>query len=433
MVGNQRKVDPESLEIRPPETDAESEALFHLAAATFIRTSPSAVAAADWRRFLETAPWFHPSNARGAFLGRTYLGGYLIEERTLCIGPARLRAGCIGAVVTHPDHRRRGIGSALMRDALSYARSRGHALLLLNGAAGFYDPFGFIDVFDATEHAISRAEILAQPPPAVEVRPATADDAPAMLDLYHRHHGPYAGRFDRTLDAQQHQLRFAPTVDPAAYYLRDGLSYTPPVVVVVDGAVRGYLVHPWGALASFGAEVAADSWPAALALAQHHARRLDAMPEPPDDLRWPLPPDAPTYYHLADHLTLRSQAVHRPHAGWMASLVDVEATVRAVLSSCAERDRARPAGWSGILALAVVDQRWGVAIRPEGIDLGAEVPDGAPVLRLDTAALAQLLFGFRPISHFHGRPGVSVPEELLPLLRLLFEPRSPWIAPTDGC
>jgi GNAT superfamily N-acetyltransferase len=432
-MGSERKEAPEGTAIRPPDTEAEFDAFFRLATATFIRMSPTAVAAADWRRYLETAPWFHHSNVRGAFLGQTYLGGYLIEERTLHLGSSRLRAGCIGAVVTHSEHRRRGIGSAMMRDALGYARSRGHSFLLLNGAAGFYDPFGFIDVFDATEHSIGRAEILAQPPGPIEVRRATVDDAPQILDLYRRHHEPYAGSFERTLEAQQHQIRFAQTVDPAAYHRRDGLGYAPPVVATDRGVVCGYLVNPWGPLPAFGSEVAADTWPAALALLQHDAHRYDTLPEPPDDLRWPLPPDSPTYYHLADHLTLRSLALHRPHGGWMASLIDVEEVLRALLPEWEERHCAQAGAWCGSLVLAVDDRSWGLVVRQDGIDLGPRVPQEAPVLGLSKHALTQLLFGFRPFSRLDVQPGASVPAELRPLLPILFPSRSPWIAPTDGC
>ena len=45
-----------------------------------------------------------------------------------------------------------GIGKALMRDSFDYARARGHTLLMLHGAPAYYQPFGYADVFDATEH-----------------------------------------------------------------------------------------------------------------------------------------------------------------------------------------------------------------------------------------------------------------------------------------
>jgi predicted N-acetyltransferase YhbS len=49
----------------------------------------------------------------------------------------------LGPLAVHPDCRRRGIGSTLMRHALSEARRRGHAAVLLVGDAGYYGRFGF--------------------------------------------------------------------------------------------------------------------------------------------------------------------------------------------------------------------------------------------------------------------------------------------------
>ena len=49
----------------------------------------------------------------------------------------------LGPLAVNPDCRRRGIGSTLMRHALSEARRRGHAAVLLVGDAGYYGRFGF--------------------------------------------------------------------------------------------------------------------------------------------------------------------------------------------------------------------------------------------------------------------------------------------------
>ena len=49
----------------------------------------------------------------------------------------------LGPLAVHPEFRRRGIGSALMRHALSEARRRRHGAVLLVGDAGYYGRFGF--------------------------------------------------------------------------------------------------------------------------------------------------------------------------------------------------------------------------------------------------------------------------------------------------
>jgi predicted N-acetyltransferase YhbS len=49
----------------------------------------------------------------------------------------------LGPLAVHPDHRNRGIGSALMRHALTSARRRGYQAVLLVGDASYYGRFGF--------------------------------------------------------------------------------------------------------------------------------------------------------------------------------------------------------------------------------------------------------------------------------------------------
>jgi predicted N-acetyltransferase YhbS len=49
----------------------------------------------------------------------------------------------LGPLAVHPDRRRRGIGSDLMRHALRAAGRRGHQAVLLVGEASYYDRFGF--------------------------------------------------------------------------------------------------------------------------------------------------------------------------------------------------------------------------------------------------------------------------------------------------
>ncbi|HCJ32899.1 MAG TPA: GNAT family N-acetyltransferase, partial [Ktedonobacter sp.] len=50
-------------------------------------------------------PDFQRHQLRGAFFGDSYVGGYALLERTMCLGPARIRTACINGVVTHPDFR----------------------------------------------------------------------------------------------------------------------------------------------------------------------------------------------------------------------------------------------------------------------------------------------------------------------------------------
>jgi predicted N-acetyltransferase YhbS len=57
-------------------------------------------------------------------------------------GPER-DALLLGPLAVDPDHRNRGIGSALMRRAIARARLAGHRAILLVGDAAYYGRFGF--------------------------------------------------------------------------------------------------------------------------------------------------------------------------------------------------------------------------------------------------------------------------------------------------
>lgn len=407
-------------------------AFFRLAT-QFMPGVPAEIARADFRRYVREMPNADPPAARGAFCGDDYLGGYLIEERWLRIGPARLRVGCVGVVITDPAHRGQGIGKALMRDSFAHARSRGQALLLLHGLADYYRPFGYADVFDATEHAVSRAAILDAPPSHYRLREATTADAAALLDLYERHYGPHPGSFARGLAQQAYLIDFSMSLDRSAYQQRDGAPFVPPVVAVDElERVRGYLIAPWGPLHAFGSEVAADDWPATLALLQHHARLLDGLP-PPEQVRWPLPPDALAAMLLADHFVVERTSRSRPWANWEAAIVDPLAVLEAMLPAWQARWRHQPTQKPMTLGLTIDGMGKRLHLAPDAVTLEAISGDEALAVTLTGPALAPLLFGFRSIAWAALQEGQAIPMEAMPVLEVLFPPRTPWIAPTDGC
>ena len=318
--------------VRPLQTPEEVARFAELGVSTFFHVPSEAVptVAAGWNERLACNPRFAPEQRRGAFREGTYLGGYLIQERELRMGDARIPTGCIGMVVTVEQYRRQGVGAALLADALRFATERRLGLLLLDGIPNFYAQFGYSDIFDITVQAISRAAIRQQPASPVPVRLATAEDAPALLALYEQRYGGYTGSFARTLAEEQQLLSIR--ADNA------------PLVALGDDSVPvGYLYFGWGGDHAFGLEVAAADFPAALALLQRQDELLREAEgqeshdgehdEPATVVRWRLPRDCPTAYALADHLTLATassegepgtqwsvcpQTYALPNAAWMA-------------------------------------------------------------------------------------------------------------------
>jgi predicted N-acetyltransferase YhbS len=420
-----------ALTIRPVEAPEEIQAFSLLATRTFVPEIEPESGAARWTRSLESMEEFRPEQRRGAFLDGAYAGGYMIYERTLRIGVAPVLTGCIGAVAVLPEHRGQGIASALLRDALAFAQERRHALLLLDGIPHFYHRFGYMDVFDLTEAAIARAAVAAATDEGAFVRPATQEDAEALLALYERHYGPYTGSFTRTLGQQTHQLR-------------ERLAENPPLLAIgPSGQPEGYLLLTREPDRARAWEVAADTWPAALGLLRRHAEMAGAA----ETVFWHLPPDAPTLYLLADHLDLpapapdifpnflwavRSATYHDRDAAWMARLVRLRVLAAALVPEWQARWRRGLAQWSGNIELAVGDERCALRLEGETVRLLESEPVGDEVARLTPEVFTQLLFGYRPIDWAARQPGQQIPEQLLAPFRVLFPPGHVWIAASDS-
>lgn len=424
--------------VRPLATAAERDAFYLEASRAFnpgLSEAERISNVVGRRERAESAPDYDPTLLRGAFRGDTFLGGYRIQERRLQVGAARLLTCCIGSVVTHAEARLQGVATALMGDAIAFARSRQNALLLLDGIAHFYHRFGYSDMFDLTEHVISRALVLAQPPSPVGVRLATLDDAPAMLALYQRHYGPYAGSFERTVAEYQRVM---------AACLSLGMTIARAVDAV--GHPCGYLYVYRAPDQPFALEAAADSWPAALALLQYHAHLLDDLPEPAAELCWRMPPDSRTLSLLADHLSVsdtsdwdepvlgwsvKSQTYHHPDAGWMARVAALPALAQAMLPEWQERWQRSAVRWSGALTLVVDGETCTLALEGGHIRLLDEPPAQARPVILSQQGMTQVLFSYRPLALVAARPDNEIPADLLPVLGALFPPGRTCIAGSD--
>jgi GNAT superfamily N-acetyltransferase len=418
-----------SLQIRSVQMPTEIEARFRLNAQVFRPDEDPERVAAQRQRFLVQKPDFRLEQLRGAFVDDgTLVGGYNLLERTMCLGPARLRTGCINGVMTHPDYRHQGIASALMHDAINIAERKHYALLFLHGIGNFYQQFGYTDVLEDTPHHFLNRQQLPDPTlQACVVRAATAEDVPAILACYQRHYSPYLGSFAplRTHQRQAHVLF-------NWFEVQDGIK--PLVAVDAEQKLQGYLLlsRRRGRLL-YAYEVAADTWSAALALLHAHSQLLDAEPNPPTELDWPLPPTDPTFYLLAQHLPVRSQQFAIPNAGWMARPAYLPTLLQSLLPLWQQhwQERSRLIDWSGTFALTIDDHTNFLEITPAGIQF-IDRPSSSPLhITLSSSIFTQLIFAFRPISWVQAQREQRIPEELVPILNVLFPSGQAWIAGSD--
>lgn len=182
----------------------------------------------DWRGYLE----FEPD------------GCFLAEADGRCAGTATTiryenRFGWIGMVLVHPDFRRFGIGTKLLRAAIDYLQQRGVAAVKLDATPmgkKVYVPLGFVD-----EYEMSRYE---------GVVPAGVRAPPRVQSMTERDLAEVAA-FDAPIFGapREHVLR-------SMHSRKPGLCF----VVREAGAVRGYLFAREGRIAlQIGPWEAADA------------------------------------------------------------------------------------------------------------------------------------------------------------------------------
>jgi predicted N-acetyltransferase YhbS len=412
-----------------PLSSEEEYTLYYRLADTAFSSQPSDEDARRWQHATMQHPDFRPEQIRGAFQDDQFVGGYIIDKHLLCMGAARIPTGCIGAVVTHPDHRKKGVASALMRDAIDFARRDGHALLLLDGIPNFYFRYGYIDMFDVTMVEIDRSAILAQPSTQYSVRAATVEDAPALLALYRRQFENVTGSLERSLEDQTYRLRYA---------------QMPPVVALSPrGAIEGYLIHGRNEELAQGREVTAENWEALLALLHHHARLLngDAASTslqyflPPDSLitQWLIDtlevPDTSQWRHPSLEWGVRGMSYHHRFAGWMGRLTDFPLLMNASLPEFQARWRRSLARWTGEISLTVEGETRVLQFNDASLQLAESPASSAYRLELTPQALVQLLFGYRPLGQLTSIE--HLPGDARAALAILFPLGHTWIPRTD--
>ena len=415
------------LQVRALANEAERETYFQLCARIFPWQEESTAAAATCQRLITGLPAFQPEQVRGAFLDGQLVGGYMQLPRLLCIDGVEISTGCISSVCTHPDFRKRGIALALMRDALRFADSQRHNLLLLHGIPDFYHRLDFIDVCeDLPNHTMKREVIEAQPASSCTVRPATRADAPAILALYQeqQERSPVNFACSRTLAGQEHAL--------FNWFAMD-VRYA--VAVNQAGQIEGYLL-----LARHGErvhvhEAAARNWSAALALLHYHVSLLDHEAEPVAEFTWPVPFYTDLYSMLADHLPLKSFAYARPNNGWMARPLHLARLLEICQPMLQARWQTGSMPRASVFALHIGEESWQVELTDNGsIALAPCLEPGRaalPIARLSLQAFTQALFGFRSLPYLAEQPGVEIANELFPALATLFPARPAWIALSD--
>ena len=159
--------------------------------------------------------------------------------------------------------------------------------------------------------------------------------------------------------------------------------------------------------------------------AAHHARILDALHEPPEQVRWPLPPDSVAAELLADHFTVQSFRHSRPSSNWEASLVDPAALIPGMVPAWKERWLRHRAAWSGDLALSIDGVTQASSISSAGVSLAPRMSGWQEGVSFTGTVALPLLFGFRSLDWAVSQWGTGIPTICAPSWRSFSRRRRP--------
>jgi predicted acetyltransferase len=138
------------------------------------------------REFYSDHPRFTLRDVRVVELDGQIVGSLVLYPLTIYVRGQRVPLAGVGSVAVSPEHRRRGVGEALMRAALRELRQRGSHLSALYAFRGsYYRKLGYGVVEVVHQLAVAAANL----PPSDEarrVRRMMLPDRPAVQALYER-------------------------------------------------------------------------------------------------------------------------------------------------------------------------------------------------------------------------------------------------------
>ena len=161
-----------------------------------------------------------------------------ILDRDLVTAHASIRAGMIGSVSTHPDHRGKGYASRVLDQAEDELRESGCMFSLLwADDPAFYAKRGYVEI-GAENDFLLDVSSLSKLPPCDDVRPIEERDIQQVHSLYARH----PERVERTAQ-ETASLIFSPGME---VLVRENAGQVVGYSCLGRGDDMRGVIHEWG-------------------------------------------------------------------------------------------------------------------------------------------------------------------------------------------
>ena len=171
-------------------------------------------------------PWRDPEGIRIAVDNGTIVSTVRVFIRKMFLHGEPVTVGGIGEVSTHPEYRRRGLATQLLKDSIRFMESRDIVMSSLQGSQRIYS----IEGWEKVPRYYARQPITGKKQVAWDVRRANFDDAAEVkriADLYDGYARKFNGTFVR---------------DDMAYWREWVRSESPNAWVAErDGVIEGYV------------------------------------------------------------------------------------------------------------------------------------------------------------------------------------------------
>jgi len=382
------------------------------------------------RKYFELAisydPYYRPEFNRIAIVDGKIVSNVRIVHRRMRIGSSLVLMGGIADVSTLVPYRRRGLATALLKDALNYMREHGYVVsLLFTGIAPFYRRLGWEIVLhniSISGDVLSLAKRLedfigSRNIPKYEIRRFEENDLKSVARVYDEDNRSRTCTIERTLEYWRLRLKgsfelgfespegflVALKDDSVVAYIRSKLNEN-TCSILEACSLRGFegaYVYLLRRLLKLCIE-----------------RRISSV-------RALLPEDHPMTWLLIELGAYLSKS----RSGAMLKVVDLVSLFRALADELLARTKK-----SGLVSqkktLAIETDIGVCSLRIseseiEVLEEKASSPDG--VLKVDQRVLAQLITGFRDVRTAVGYGDAIVhPYEAIKLFDALFPPGNPY-------